>query len=275
MPTGITIVGLGPGDSQHWTRTAEALLRQADEVHVRKTRHLSAGDIPAKIYSFDEVYQAAAQVEQALQQIAADVVRLGQRDSGVIYAVPGHPLEDATVSLIRALAKPKQLAVTIIPGLGLAEAAVMALNLERPGLVPWQSWISSRTSTSPPRSTCPPIPPTPVCPHFRRRLRTCAPRRAVPGIASKPTGVYAHFCWKKPTKYWRPSTRQTQPPWPRSWAIFYYKSCCIRKLPRGWETLEWGTSSDTSIANWCGGIPTFLAMLRSMELMRLWLTGKR
>lgn len=126
LPSGITIVGLGPGDSQHWTRQAGTILKQAAEVYLRTTRHPSVTDIPAKIYAFDEVIPS----EDGAQQIAAELVRLGQRAGGIIYAVPGHPREDPTVPLIRKLAEIEHLAVTIIPGLSLLEAALSALELD-------------------------------------------------------------------------------------------------------------------------------------------------
>ncbi len=127
MPSGITVIGLGPGDSRHWTRAAETILKQAAEVYVGTTRQPSLADIPAKIYSFEERYPSG---ESAPQQIAVDVVRLGQRETGVIYAVPGHPLEDASVPLIRTLAKMQQVTMTLIPGLSLLEAAAAAVSLE-------------------------------------------------------------------------------------------------------------------------------------------------
>jgi tetrapyrrole methylase family protein/MazG family protein len=127
MPPGITIVGLGPGDSQYWTRAAYALLNQADEVYLRTTRHPSLAEISAKIYAFDE---ASSPVADVVQQVAAVVIRLAQREGGVIYAVPGNPSEDAAFPLIRATAEAKQLSLTIIPGLSLVEAAATALNLE-------------------------------------------------------------------------------------------------------------------------------------------------
>lgn len=125
MPHGITIVGLGPGDSQHWTRSAEMVLQQAAEVYVRTTYHPSVADIPANIYAFDEINRSA----EGTQQIAGQVVRLGQRAEGVIYAVPGHPREDATVPLILSLAEMQSIPVKIVPGLSLLEAALSALEL--------------------------------------------------------------------------------------------------------------------------------------------------
>lgn len=130
MPFGITIVGLGPGDSQYWTRAAYTLLNEADEVYLRTNQHPSVVNLNAKIYSFDPIYQQASNRNQAYQQVAAAVVRLGQRDIGVIYAVPGHPtLDETTTPLIQALAEAQHVPVTIIPGLSLLTATLMALEL--------------------------------------------------------------------------------------------------------------------------------------------------
>lgn len=126
MPSGITIIGLGPGDSQYWTRWAGTILQQAAEVYVRTMHHPSVADIPAKIYAFDEISRSA----EGAQQIAAQVVRLGQRAEGIIYAVSGHPREDPAVPLIRHLAATENIPVTIVPGLSLLEAAISALELD-------------------------------------------------------------------------------------------------------------------------------------------------
>jgi tetrapyrrole methylase family protein/MazG family protein len=135
MPLGITIVGLGPGDSQHWTRATHVLLNGADEVYLRTNRHPSVADLRAKIYSFDLIYRQASDRNQAHQQVAAEVVRLGQREVGVIYAVPGHPtLDEATTPLIQALAETQRVPVTIVPGLSLLAATLMALKLDSPSL---------------------------------------------------------------------------------------------------------------------------------------------
>lgn len=126
MSFGITIVGLGPGDSQYWTRAADLLLQQAVEVFVRLP-HPSLTTIPAQIHRLNA---PASEVDDALQQVAADIIRLGLHETGVIYAVPGHPREDKTMPLIRALAEASQIPLTIIPGLSLLEAAASAVKLE-------------------------------------------------------------------------------------------------------------------------------------------------
>ncbi|MCA9982571.1 MAG: hypothetical protein KDD89_17170, partial [Anaerolineales bacterium] len=48
MSPGITIIGLGPGDSQLWTEAAAQYLRYAIEVHVY-TSHPSLPDIPGRL----------------------------------------------------------------------------------------------------------------------------------------------------------------------------------------------------------------------------------
>jgi tetrapyrrole methylase family protein/MazG family protein len=134
MPSGITIVGLGPGDSRYWTKVASARLSEAPEVYVRTSRHPSLAEISAKIHSFEHLYLPGSDAVEVHQQVAATIVGLGQRPNGVIYAVPGHPaLEEPTTPLIRAAAALHGVAVTIIPGLSLRDAVLSALSLEPDG----------------------------------------------------------------------------------------------------------------------------------------------
>jgi tetrapyrrole methylase family protein/MazG family protein len=131
MPVGITIVGLGPGDSQHWTQAALTVLNQAREVYLRIANHPDLVNIPAQIQNFDYLFKQDSNFYQVYDQIATEIVRLGQRDEGVVYAVPGHPpVDDPTVPRIRALAKTKQIPVRIIPGLSLLEVTRAALKLD-------------------------------------------------------------------------------------------------------------------------------------------------
>lgn len=130
MSPGITIVGLGPGDSQHWTLAAHTLLTQADEIYIRTSRQPGTADIAAKILSFDEMDSRPATAGDLVEQIAAEVIRLGQRETGVIYGVPGHPtVGEATVPRICELAKTRQIPVTMIPGLSFIEPTLTALEL--------------------------------------------------------------------------------------------------------------------------------------------------
>jgi tetrapyrrole methylase family protein/MazG family protein len=124
MPAGITIVGLGPGDSHHWTLAAQRALLQANEVYVRSAQHPAIPAISTPVYTLDQKYLRAA-------EIAHEIVQLGHRDQGVLYAVPGNPVvDDASVPLIRTLAAEDRLPVSIIPGLSILDAVFTALKLE-------------------------------------------------------------------------------------------------------------------------------------------------
>jgi tetrapyrrole methylase family protein/MazG family protein len=104
---------------------AHRQLSEAAEVYLRTAHHPSVTDIPAPCHPF----AAAAGVES----IAAGIVRLGQRESGVVYAVPGHPgWGEATVPLIRAMAAAANVPLTIVPGLSLIEATLTKLGLDVP-----------------------------------------------------------------------------------------------------------------------------------------------
>ncbi|GAB4422983.1 MAG: nucleoside triphosphate pyrophosphohydrolase [Anaerolineae bacterium] len=122
----IKIIGLGPGDASQRTLAAQQTITGATELYLR-TRHIPGlSDISAAIHSFDDW---PAQPDAA-RRIAAEVVRLGQRPQGVVYAVPGHPgLAEATTPHILALAEAAGVPVEIIPGLSGIEPLLTALGL--------------------------------------------------------------------------------------------------------------------------------------------------
>jgi len=141
MPPNITVVGLGPGGPDLWTETARRVLTSAQEVWVRTTRHPGVEaltQIPSAqpgvqrvVHSFDSWYEEADDFETLYRRIAAHIVKLGAREEGVVYAVPGHPsVGEATVSLIRPLAAEAGLPVVIIPGLSFIEPTLSALGID-------------------------------------------------------------------------------------------------------------------------------------------------
>jgi tetrapyrrole methylase family protein/MazG family protein len=145
MPTGIVIVGLGPGSPELWTTAARQALAAAPEIWLRTARHPGVeslgqlcpqpgADVAAnspQIYSFDTWYDEAADFTSLYERIAGRVLELGRREQGVLYAVPGHPLVgEATVARIRQLAAGDGLPVTIVPGLSFIEPTLTALGLD-------------------------------------------------------------------------------------------------------------------------------------------------
>ena len=57
--SGITLLGLGPGDPDQLTREAWELLSSADEIYLRTRQHptVIGPQNSVKIHSFDEMYE--------------------------------------------------------------------------------------------------------------------------------------------------------------------------------------------------------------------------
>lgn len=134
----ITIVGLGPGNPQHLTREAWDVLAEAGEVYVRTARHPTLEGLPPglAVHSFDDLYEQAAEFDQVYAAIVEQVLALGRRAGGVIYAVPGHPaVAEATVGQIMARAAAPgdgaaPIPVRIVPGLSFIEPVLTALRVD-------------------------------------------------------------------------------------------------------------------------------------------------
>jgi tetrapyrrole methylase family protein/MazG family protein len=115
------------------TIEADRLLRAASEIYVRTSQHPTVRALPssAAVRSFDEVYQQLDSFEQVYAEIAARVVQLGQREEGVVYAVPGHPLVgEASVRRVAALAGERDVPLRIVDGLSFVEPICVLLSLD-------------------------------------------------------------------------------------------------------------------------------------------------
>ncbi len=131
--TTITIIGLGPGDPGLLTKAAWDLLHSASEVYVRTEQHPTLAALPASlaVHSFDAIYNSAEDFAAVYRQIAGQIVELGSRPQGVIYAVPGDPaVGEATTWLIRDLAAARGLPVRVFSGVSFVEPACLALGLD-------------------------------------------------------------------------------------------------------------------------------------------------
>ncbi len=132
MP-GITLLGLGPGDPQLLTRAAWQALEAADEIYLRTGQHPTVAHLPAhlRVHTFDHLYEQANTFEQVYEAIVGEVLRLGRRPQGVLYAVPGHPLvaETTGVALLQR-AREARLPVRVIDGLSFLEPLWRALALD-------------------------------------------------------------------------------------------------------------------------------------------------
>ncbi|HJX38222.1 MAG TPA: nucleoside triphosphate pyrophosphohydrolase [Anaerolineae bacterium] len=129
----ITIVGLGPGEGVLLTLEARAVLEAAQEIYLRTLRHPTVSFLPTHLtlHSYDHVYEVEQDFGAVYDTIASQVVELGNRPQGVVYAVPGHPLVgEETVRRILALAKDRGLEVKLVPGLSFIETALLPLGLD-------------------------------------------------------------------------------------------------------------------------------------------------
>lgn len=129
----ITILGLGPGNPAHLTREAWHLVTEAEEIYVRTARHPTVAALPTdlRVRSFDHLYEAVDDFATLYEEIARQVVDLGRRPSGVLYAVPGHPLVgESSVQYILNLAGQESLPVRVVEGLSFVEPVLSVLGLD-------------------------------------------------------------------------------------------------------------------------------------------------
>jgi len=129
----ITIVGLGPGAWEQVTLEAKRVFEEAEEVYLRTERHPTVAHLPAhlRLNSFDHLYETSPDFDRLYQAIATEVLQLGRRAQGVIYAVPGHPLMgEASVPLILSAAQAEEVPVRVVAGLSFLEPTLTLLKLD-------------------------------------------------------------------------------------------------------------------------------------------------
>ena len=131
MP-GITLLGLGPGDPQLMTRQAWEVLQSCRELYLRTSHHPVVTSLPdsLQIHAFDSLFDSGLSIEMVCFQIVEQVLALGQRPQGVIYAVPGHPYvaEDTSPEIARR-AQALGISVRVVEGLSFLEPTFTALGL--------------------------------------------------------------------------------------------------------------------------------------------------
>ena len=136
MKQGITIVGLGPGNPKQLTLEAHQVLLEVEDVYVRTRHHPTVASLPLgpSLHFFDHLYEEKETFAEVYEQIARQIVELGHRPEGVIYAVPGHPLVgEESVQRILALARQQGIGVRIVEGLGFVEPVLTCLGLDALG----------------------------------------------------------------------------------------------------------------------------------------------
>ncbi len=129
----ITIVGLGPGDPKWVTRAVWERLTGTDEVYARTGDHPVLKALPpsVRVHTFDEVYARANTFDDVYETIARQVVALGRRPQGVVYAVPGHPrVGEATTPRVETLAAKEGIPVEVLDGVSFVDVVCNVVGID-------------------------------------------------------------------------------------------------------------------------------------------------
>ena len=131
--SGITLLGLGPGGADLLTRQAWQVLESCDEIYALTRRHPALAELPAhiEVRSFDSLYESGESFESVHAHIVEQVLALGQRPQGVVFALPGHPfIAQATTPEITRRARQMGLPLRLVEGLSFLEPTFSALGLD-------------------------------------------------------------------------------------------------------------------------------------------------
>ena len=130
---GIYLLGLGPGDPSMLTRQAWRILTRVPEVYLRTRMHPTVEGFPPtlRVYAFDSVYESGKSFEEVYAHIVEQVLALGRRPKGVVYAVPGHPfVAESTSPEIYRRARLEGIPVQVIEGISFLEPLFSALEID-------------------------------------------------------------------------------------------------------------------------------------------------
>lgn len=131
MSTGITLLGLGPGDPVLLTRQAWEELESTPVIYLRTRHHPAISGFPPgiTIHSFDDLYADKDTFEAVYEGIVERVLELGRRPEGIVYAVPGSPfVAEATTPEIQRRATQEGIPIRIIEGLSFLEPTLSLLG---------------------------------------------------------------------------------------------------------------------------------------------------
>jgi len=130
--SGITIVGLGPGDPSYITRAAWEKITTTQKIYLRTELHPAVPHLPQSVdfISFDSLYETSDSYEDVYGEIINKIIEQG-KESGVVYAVPGDPMVGETTGTgIMAAASENDIPCTILPGVSFMEVCLRALQLD-------------------------------------------------------------------------------------------------------------------------------------------------
>jgi tetrapyrrole methylase family protein / MazG family protein len=130
----IVVVGLGPAGADLMLPGARGALERAPNRYVRTSRHPAVADLAAAgigLRSFDDDYDAADDLDDVYDRIAAELIDVAATAGEVVYAVPGNPaVAERSVELLRSAAERGDIVLELVPGLSFAELAWARLGVD-------------------------------------------------------------------------------------------------------------------------------------------------
>ena len=132
--TGITIIGLGPGNIDLLTKQTWELINQIDLIYLRTAQHPAVGGFPKKLkmISFDEDNQKIKDGDQVCEHIVDTILSTALETNAITYAVPGHPLvAESTTPRILQRAKQVGIPTRILEAVSFLEPTFTALEIGR------------------------------------------------------------------------------------------------------------------------------------------------
>jgi tetrapyrrole methylase family protein/MazG family protein len=131
VPDRVVAVGLGPAGADHLLPVARTVLEASPYRYARTLRHPAIDDLIAAgltFTAFDDVYDAAPDLEAAYAEITARLVDAAHAHGEVVYAVPGSPaVAERAVALLRA---DPTVEVELVAGVSFADLAWVRLGVD-------------------------------------------------------------------------------------------------------------------------------------------------
>jgi tetrapyrrole methylase family protein/MazG family protein len=130
--TGITLLGLGPGNPKYLTCEAKAWLENVSEVYVIDKSYPVIKEMvsPTRLIYLDVASDDGVDDTARCDKMVDQLIELGSRSDGVTLAVTGHPgLDFPYAQKINDRAKEKGIPVHVIPGLSLSDLVIQSIGL--------------------------------------------------------------------------------------------------------------------------------------------------
>lgn len=125
--SGITLLGLGPGNPKYLTNEALQWLAGVAEVYVGDSHHPALAVFPAnvKISNLEGLVLGKTGNQGRIQLLVDRILELGQRSEGVTFADTGHPCRDSAISrAVFQQASRDGVPIKVIAGLSWSELAL-------------------------------------------------------------------------------------------------------------------------------------------------------